>query len=124
MAPVSAFVRPERAAMFHTRCPSAGDLAGLLVGSRRESRDAWTPAIAAVTVEAVIVHGVSLPIGPWQDLIADGDIGWPLFGRVRVGQTLVVYIRNDAREIRELRAVLVLAGAGGRRGTGRLRLRG
>lgn len=104
--------------MFHARAPSAGQLAGLLVGSRRDASDTWQPAIDAVMVEAVIVHGVSLNIGPWQDLIADGDLGWPLFGVVRRGQTLVVYLRNDARELRELRAVLVLHGSPGPPRTG------
>ena len=120
LSPASALVRPGRAAMFHTRANAAGQLAGLLVGSRRNDGDAWRPAIDVVTVEAVIVHGVSLHIGPWQDLIADGDLGWPLFGSVRLGQTLVVYVRNDERELRELRAVLVLHG--GERKDRRLRI--
>jgi hypothetical protein len=98
--------------MFHTRAASAGQLAGLLVGARHDARDEWRPAIDAVTVEAVIIHGVSLHIGPWQDLIALGDMGWPLFGRFRSGHTLVVFVRNDAREARELRAVLALHGKG------------
>lgn len=98
--------------MFHTCASSAGQLAGLLVGARRNDAEQWQPAIDAVTVEAVIVHGVSLHIGPWQDLIAHGDLGWPLFGVVRPGQTLVVYVRNNARELRELRAVLALQGEG------------
>lgn len=96
--------------MFHTRASASGQLAGLLVGSRRDDSEDWRPALDVVTVEAVIVHGVSLHIGPWQDLIADGDIGWPVFGTVRAGQTLVVYVRNDERELRELRAVLVMHG--------------
>lgn len=124
MSPASALVRPQRSAMFHTRANAAGQLAGLLVGARRTARDDWQPAIDAVTVEAVIVHGVSLHIGPWRDLIAQGDLGWPVFGRVRPGQTLVVYVRNDARELRELRAVLVLQGGeGDRRRPARLRAR-
>ena len=98
--------------MFHARASTSGQLAGLLVGSRRDAREQWQPAIDAVTVEAVIVHGVSLHIGPWQDLIQHGDLGWPVFGRVRAGQTLVVYVRNDARELRELRAVLAMGGNG------------
>lgn len=112
LSPASAFVRPLRTAMFHTRATSAGQLAGLLVGARRNEREQWRPAIDAVTVEAVIVHGVSLHIGPWRDLIAHGDLGWPLFGSVRSGQTLVVYVRNDGRELVELRAVLALRGNG------------
>jgi len=98
--------------MFHGRAAAAGQLAGLLVGSRRDEFDPWTPAIDAITVEAVIVHGVSLHIGPWADFINAGDLGWPVFGRVRGGQTLAVYVRNDARELRELRAVLALHGRG------------
>jgi len=98
--------------MFHARASTSGQLGGLLVGARRNAGEEWKPAIDAVTVEAVIVHGVSLHIGPWQDLIASGDLGWPLFGPVRPGQTLVVYVRNDARDLRELRAVLVLHGHG------------
>ena len=109
LSPESARVRPTRAAMFHTYRAS-GQLAGLLVGSRRSSVDAWQPAIERVTVEAVIVQGRSLHIGPWQDLIGDGDIGWPLFGHVHAPQSFVVYVRNDEPELVELRAVLVLHG--------------
>jgi len=101
-----------RTAMFHTRATGAGQLAGLLVGTRRNEREQWRPAIDAITVEAVIVHGVSLHIGPWRDLIAAGDLGWPLFGSVRSGQTLVAYVRNDGRELVELRAVLAMHGNG------------
>ncbi|MGD9603912.1 MAG: hypothetical protein AB7O21_19630 [Gammaproteobacteria bacterium] len=87
----------------------SGRLAGVLVGARRSSVDAWRPAIDSVTVESVVVHGVSLAIGPWADLIVDGDIGWPLFGNAR-GGTFVVYVRNDAPELRELRVVVALHG--------------
>lgn len=112
LSPASAFVRPYRSACFHTHAAS-GKLAGLLVGGRASSIDAWQPAIERVTVEAVIVQGISLHIGPWQDLIASGDLGWPLFGSVSAPQSFVVYVRNDAPELRELRAVLVLHGGGG-----------
>ena len=124
LSPASALVRPYRSAMFHTYAAS-GKLAGLLVGGRASSRDVWQSAIERVTVEAVIVQGISLHIGPWRDLIASGDLGWPLFGAVHARQSFVVYVRNDAAELRELRAVLVLQGDGGgeRRRPGRLRAR-
>lgn len=67
-----------------------------------------------VRVESIVIHGHSLPIGPWQDLIAPSDIGWPVFGSISYGSTIAVFIRNDAAELRELRAVLVVHGGDGR----------
>lgn len=114
LSPEFASVRPLRAAMFHATAPTTGELAGLLVGSRRDAAERWQPALDVVTLEAVIVHGVHLNLTKVRDPGVDRH-GWPLFGRVRVGQTLVVYVRNDERELRELRAVLVLRGGESRR---------
>ena len=100
--------------MFGGRSPHSAQLAGLLVGRRRLDVDRWEVAIPFVRVEAIVVHGISLPIGPWQDLIAPSDVGWPVFGRVRLDDTIAVFIRNDAPELRELRAVLVVHGGDGR----------
>lgn len=104
LSPASAIVRPYREAMFAAHCH--GQLAALLVGMRRSSLDAWVPAIDDITVTSVVSRGISLAIGPWQDLGAVGEIGWPLFGYARA--PLVVYVRNDRPELVELRAVLVL----------------
>jgi len=90
----------------------------VLVGGRAVDADAWQVAIPFVRVEAIVIHGVSLPIGPWQDLIAAGDVAWPCVARVRIGQTLVVIVRNDAPELRELRVVLVADGTGAGRSRG------
>ena len=109
--PPSRLVRPKRAACFHSHAYGSGELVGLMVGARKNANEPWQPALDSVTVEAVVVHGVSLHIGPIQGLVRPGDIGYPLFARVRDGQTLVVYVRNNARELRELRAVLVTRGA-------------
>lgn len=110
LSPQSAWVQPYRTAMFHARANRGAQLAGVLVGARSDPDEPWAPAIDTITVEAVIVHGISLHIGPWQDLIEDGDVGWPLFGAggVAPGQMLVVYVRNDTPELRELRVVLAL----------------
>lgn len=107
LSPASALVRPYREAMFCSH-RVGGQLAGLLIGSRRNARDDWRSAIDDVTVTHVIARGISLAIGPWQDLIAAGDLGWPLFGAAR--SPLVVYVRNDRPELVELRAVVVLHG--------------
>jgi hypothetical protein len=107
--PESAIVAPYRVAMFYA--VAEGKLAGLLVGSRASDRDEWQPAIDRITVESVVVEGRSLHIGPWQDLIGDTDIGWPLFGYA--SGRFVVYVRNDESRVRELRAVLVLHGDDG-----------
>jgi hypothetical protein len=88
---------------------------------RRNELDDWRPAIGDITVTAVVSHGIRLQIGPWQDLVRDGDIAWPLFGHARA--PLCVYVRNDGRELIELRAVVVLNGDGDRARPTRLRLR-
>lgn len=94
-------------------------MSGLLVGSRASALDDWRPAIDRVTVESVVVEGRSLHIGPWRDLIASGDLGWPLFGYA-CGR-FCVYVRNDEPTVRELRAVLVLHGDDANAGTVRRR---
>jgi hypothetical protein len=107
LSPASAIVRPYREAMFCAHNIS-GTLAGLMVGSRARDDEAWKSAIDEVTVTCVVSCGHRLNIGPWQDLIASGDLGWPLFGTAR--SPFVVYVRNDRPELVELRAVVVLQG--------------
>ncbi len=106
MSPASAFVRPRREAMF--TADVSGSLVGLLVGSRRSSIDDWRPAVYDITVTSVVACGVSLHIGPWQDLPKLDEVGWPLFGSARA--PFVVYVRNNLPELVELRAVVVIAG--------------
>lgn len=112
LSPASALVRPGRSVLFSTRSPTTGNLIGLLIGGRRDAREAWQVAIDAVAVELLAVHGVAMHIGPWQDLAPVDGIGWPVFARVRTGQTIAVCVRNDARELRELRCVLAFAERG------------
>lgn len=111
LSPVSAIVRPLRVVMFDAIAPCNGSLAGVLVGTRRGD-DEWAPAVGAVTIDAVLVHGVKAQgLLPFVEL-DDGNTGWRVTANVRSGQTLAVYIRNDLRELRELRAVLVMHGKG------------
>lgn len=102
LTPGSALVRPYESAMFHTH-EASGRLLALLVGAR--TSNVWQPAIASVTIEHVIVQGVKQRHGPHAL-----DIGWPLFCSARAPQSVVVFVRNDSPERRELRAVLVLDG--------------
>lgn len=104
--------------MFGGRSPHSARLAGLLIGRRRLDSGQWEVAVPFVRVESIVIHGISLAIGPWQDLIAPGAMGWPVFGHVGSGDTIAVFIRNDAAELRELRAVLVVHGRDGRRRRG------
>lgn len=108
LSPEFAAVHPGRAALFWVRVRSSATLAALLVGSRRRSSDEWSPAGRRVTVEAVIIEGVSLPLGPLRDVLPPGDLGWPLVGSVRSGQTVAVFVRNDGAQLVELRAVVVV----------------
>lgn len=103
--PESALVRPLQSAMFYTH-DASGRLLALLVGARGRGGD-WQPAIETVTIEHVIVRGIKLAHG--RQAI---DIGWPLFGSVHAPQSFVVFVRNDAAELRELRVVLALDGDG------------
>jgi hypothetical protein len=109
LTPEFAPVYPRRSALFWVRVRSHAKLAALLVGSRRRGDDEWSPAGRLVTVESCIVEGVSLPMGPLRDVLPPGDLGWPLAGSVRSGQTVAVFVRNDGAELVELRAVVVLA---------------
>jgi hypothetical protein len=108
LSPEFASVRPRSVAMFQASAPTTAELAGLLVGARRSALEDWAPASDVVSVDAVIIHGVHVQLARSREVLIDGKLGWPLVGRVRAGQTLVVYLRNDEREPRELRAVLVL----------------
>ena len=111
LSPVSALVRPGGSVLFSARSTTSARIVGLLVGSRRDDQDDWAPAIDLARVELVAIHGVKIPI--WQDLVHDdGAAGWRLFGSVACGKTIAVCIRNDARESRELRAVLLVEGLG------------
>ena len=94
--------------LFRSRASSASTLLGVLVGARRDARSAWEPAIGNVTIEAVVIHGISLQIGPWIDL-AD-PYGCPLFGNLRFGNTIAVFVRSNYPQTRELRTVIVCAG--------------
>jgi hypothetical protein len=100
--------RPRGLVMFQGAAPATAELAGLLVGARRGAFEDWQPASDVVSVDAVIVHGVHVQLARTRQTLLDGKLGWPLTGRVRIGSTLAVYLRNDERELRELRAVLVL----------------
>src|SRR3990172_2462628 len=108
LSPESARVRAGASAMFGGRSPHSARLAGLLIGRRRLDDGRWEVAVPFVRVESIVIHGISLQVGPWQDLIASGDMGWPVFGSISDGATIAVFIRNDAAELRELRAVLVV----------------
>jgi len=106
LSPHSAHVRPQRLAMFHARAPANGELVGVLVGVFVGDR--WEPALTGTTLESVIVHGVKVHLAPFAGMI-DGDrVGWLVSARVRAGQTLVVYVRNDRPGTAELRSVLVV----------------
>ncbi len=96
-------VRPLASAMFYTHA-ATGSLRALLVGARVGGGE-WQPAIETVTIEHVIVQGIKLRHGRHSI-----DIGWPLFGSVHAPQSFVVFVRNDAPELRELRVVLALDG--------------
>jgi len=100
--------RPRGIVMFQGAAPTTAELVGLLVGARRDAGEDWQPASDVVSVDAVIVHGVHVQLARSRQTLLDGKLGWPLTGRVRIGATLAVYLRNDERELRELRAVLVL----------------
>lgn len=111
LSPAAQRVRALRSAMFSARAPTSGELVGVIVGERRNAEHPWNPAAGLVTVESLIVHGVVLPtVGRSSEV--GGGYGWQLLHRARValGNTLVVFLRNDQREPRELRAVLVLQG--------------
>lgn len=109
LSPSVALVGASRSLMFTTRAPTSATIVGLLVGARRDAREEWTPAIERVTVELVAIHGVKL--GGGLALLPERD-GWHVFGRVRVGQTIAVCVRNDHRAPIELRAVLAIDGQG------------
>lgn len=111
LSPQSALVKPGCKVLFSSRSTTSARIVGLLVGCRRDEQDDWAPAVDVAHVELVAIHGVVIPI--WQDLIHDdGAAGWRLFGSVAHGKTIAVCIRNDAREPRELRAVLLVDALG------------
>jgi hypothetical protein len=118
LQPASAFVGPLRSALFQARAPSSAVIVGLLVGSRLGDDD-WTPAIERVTVELVAIHGVKL--GGGIAMLPEG-LGWQFYGRVRIGETIAVCVRNDQRAVVELRAVLAIEGGGEARRESRLRI--
>jgi len=107
--PPSAFVAPGRSQLFQADAPTSAAVIGLLVGVRRDARHAWMPAIERVAIELVAIHGVRL--GGGIALLPDRD-GWHLAGRVQVGQSIAVCVRNDHRYAVELRAVLAITGQG------------
>lgn len=109
LSPAVALVGPSRSLLFTAQAPTSAAIVGLLVGSRRSARDEWTPAIERVTIELVAIHGVKL--GGGLALLPERD-GWHVFGRVRVGQSIAVCVRNDHRAPIELRAVLAIEGQG------------
>ena len=97
----------------------SGPIKGLLVGVRRTELDDWRPAIGSVTVTAVVSRGLRLPVRAWQDFTHD-EIAWSVHGSAC--PPFCVYVRNDGREMVELRAVVVLQGDAEHGGSRRRRL--
>lgn len=105
LCPGLAWVRRHRSAMFFSY-EVTGRVSALLVGARQRGGE-WEPAIETVTIEMVIVNGVKIAHGRSRV----GRIGWPVFGGASLGQSFVVYVRNDGDD-RELRVVAAIDGQG------------